>query len=143
MDAPSGTPRQSRALRKVFDDPGELVGSVAVEAGEVEEVLGASDDSTALRCAGDGDAVASSKLEQAFVAQHPQGAEHGVGVDAENGREVFAGRKAFSRLRLTLCDRATDLSSDLLVEVGAVGSIDIDIQYGASNSSVTVSGVQA
>jgi hypothetical protein len=42
-------------------------------------------------CGGDGDAAAAAELEQAFVSEESEGAQHGVGVDAENGGEVFRG----------------------------------------------------
>ena len=58
-------------------------------AGEVDEFLGSLDDGAAFGGAGDGDAAAAAELEQAFVAEQAQGAEDGVGVDAEDGGEVF------------------------------------------------------
>ena len=67
---------------------------------------------TTLGRPGDCDPASASELEQPFVAQRPQCAEHRVRVHAENGREVFRRREALARLGLAVCDRAADLSSD-------------------------------
>ena len=56
----------------------------------------------------------------------------------EDGGEVFGGWEAFSGFGFAVCDRAADLAGDLLVEVGGVGLVDLDIQHGASHSSVIV-----
>jgi hypothetical protein len=50
-----------------FDDS-ELVGAVAVLAGEADEFLGAGDDGTVLGAAGDSDAAAAAELEWSLVA---------------------------------------------------------------------------
>ena len=82
-------------LAEVLDDLDELVGSVAVAAGEVDELFGACDDGALFGGAGDGDAAAAAELEQSFVAEHAKGAEDGVGVDLEDGGEVFGwGRRS-------------------------------------------------
>ena len=86
--------------------------------------------------AGDGDAATAAELEQSFVAQHAKGAEDGVGVDLEDGGEVFGWREPFSGFGFAVCDSAADLAGDLLVEVGGVGFVDLDIQQDASHSSV-------
>jgi hypothetical protein len=46
-----------------------------------------------------------------------EGAEDGVGVDAEDRGEVFGGREAFARFRFAVGDGAADFAGDLLVEV--------------------------
>jgi hypothetical protein len=79
---------QSAALP---DDLDEFVGFVALGAGVVDEFSGAFDDCALFWGAGDGDAVAAAEFEQAFVAEFAEGAEDGVGVDAEHGGEVFGG----------------------------------------------------
>jgi hypothetical protein len=76
-----------------------------------------------------------AELEQAFLSQLPQRAEHGVRVDPEHGREVLCRRESLTRLRLALGDRSTDLRRDLLVEVGRFGSIDLDRNHDASDNS--------
>src|SRR5262249_14870554 len=66
-----------------LDDPDELLGAVAVPAGEAHEVLRARHDGAALGAAGDGDAAAAAKLEQPLVAQQAKRAQDGVRVDFE------------------------------------------------------------
>ena len=91
---------------------------------------------------GDGDATSASELEQALVAEEPQRAEHGVGVDVEDGGEILRGREALSRLGFSVGDRPANLAGDLFVQVGGVGAVDLDIQHGASNTIAIVSDVQ-
>ena len=112
---------------EVLDDLDELVWSVALEAGEVDEFFGACDDCALFWGAGDGDAATAAELEESFVAEHAEGSEDGVGVDLEDGGEVFGGGEAFSGFGFAVCDRAADLAGDLLVEVGGVGFVDLDI----------------
>lgn len=73
---------------EAFDDPDELVGAVAVLAGEANQFFRLHDDGAALRAAGDGDASSAAELEQSFVAQEPQGAQDGVGAYLEHGGEI-------------------------------------------------------
>src|SRR5262249_17228122 len=72
-----GAPRNTaalapRALAEVFDDLDELVRPVALETGEVDQLLGAADDGASFGCAGDGDAAAAAELEQALVAKQAE-----------------------------------------------------------------------
>jgi len=69
--------------------------------------------------------------------------QHGVRVDAENGREVLGGRKALSRFCLALGDRSPDFTRDLLVEIGRILPVHLDIEHSASHSSATVTSVRA
>ena len=102
---------------ELLDDLDEFVGFVALAAGEVEELSGLFDDGAVFGGAGDGDAAAAAELEQAFVAELAEGAEDGVGVDAEDGGEVFGGREAFAGFGFAVCDRAADFAGDLFVEL--------------------------
>ena len=74
-----------------MDDPDEFVGFVPLCAGVVAEFFGSFDDGSAFGGAGDGDAASAAEFEQAFVAEGAEGAQDGVGVDAEDGGEVFGG----------------------------------------------------
>ena len=76
------------------------------------------DDGALFGGAGDGDAAAAAEFEQAFVAELAEGAEDGVGVDVEDGGEVFGGWESFAGFGFAVGDRAADLAGDLLVEVG-------------------------
>src|SRR5262249_42699491 len=124
-------------------DLDELVRPVALETGEVDQLLGAADDGASFGCAGDGDAAAAAELEQALVAKQAERPEDGVRVDAEDGGEILGGRGARARLRLAFGDRASDLAGDLLVEVGRVCPVDLDTYHGTNHSSFTVSGASA
>ena len=115
-------------LPDVLDDGDELVDAVALEAGEVDELLRARHDGAPLGGAGDGDAATAPELEQALVAQQPERPQDGVGVDVEDGGEVFCRWEPFAWFGLAVGDRAADLGGDLLVEVGGVRFVDLDIQ---------------
>jgi hypothetical protein len=137
VDIPA--PRQlSACSRSRGLDLDELVWSVALEAGEVDEFFGACDDCASFWGAGDGDAATAAELEQSFVAQHAKGAEDSVGVDLEDGGEVFGWGEALSGVGLAVCDRAANLAGDLLVEVGGVGFVDLDISKVLVSSSLAV-----
>jgi hypothetical protein len=124
----------------VLDDLNQLVESVAVATGEVDEFLRFLNDGAAFRCRCDRDAASATELEQSLVTQHPEGAEDGVRVDAEDGGQVLSGWEALSRLRLSFGDRPADLGGDLLVEIRGVAPVYLDIHNGASNTSSTVPG---
>jgi hypothetical protein len=126
---------------EAFDDADQLVGAVALLASEADEVFGAGDDCAALGAAGDGDAAPAAELEQFLVAQQPQRAQDGVGVDLEHGGEVARGRQPFAWLRFAVGDRAADLGGDLLVQFGRLVAVDLDTDHGASNSSAIMGSV--
>jgi hypothetical protein len=54
---------------ELLDDLDEFVGFVALVAGVVEEFLRAVDEGALLGGAGDGDAAAAAKFDEAFVAE--------------------------------------------------------------------------
>ena len=85
-----------------------------MSAGVVEEVSRAFEDGAVLWCAADGDAAAAAEFEEAFVAEFAEGAQDGVGVDVENGGEVFCWRQSFAGFGFAVGDRAADLTGDLL-----------------------------
>jgi hypothetical protein len=120
---------------EVFDDLDEFVGAVSVLACEVEELSSALDDRAAFRCAGNRDAAAAAEFEQAFVAELAESAEDGVGVDAENGREVFGGWESFAALGFAVGDGAADLACDLFVQVEGVFVVELDISHSAMHYS--------
>jgi hypothetical protein len=120
----------------VLDDLDEFVGAVAVLAGVVDEFAGLLKDGAAFGGTGDGDAAAAAEFEESFVAEQPEGAQHGVGVDVEDGGEVFGGWQAFTGFGFTVGDGAADFGGDLFVEVGGVVFVDLDIQHGDSNTSI-------
>ena len=86
-------------------------------AGVVEEFCRLSDEGSVLGGAGDGDAAAAAKFEEAFVAELAECAQDGVGVDAEHGGEVFGGWESFAGFGFAVGDGAANLGGDLFVQV--------------------------
>jgi hypothetical protein len=123
----------------VLDDLDEFVGAVAVLAGVVDEVACFLEDGPPFGGTGDGDAAAAAEFEQSFVAEQSEGAEDGVGVDVEDGGEVFGRWEAFAGFGFAVGDGAADFGGDLLVEVGGVVFVDVDIQHGDSDTSIILS----
>src|SRR4026207_415256 len=76
---------------ELLDQVDDFVGVVALGASVVEKVFGVVDEGALFRGAGDRDAAAAAEFEQAFVAELAEGAEDGVGVDAEGGGGGFGG----------------------------------------------------
>jgi hypothetical protein len=128
---------------RVFDDLDELVHAEALATGEGDEFSGTLDDNTTFGRSSNRNATPASELEQPFVAQHPKRPQHGVRVDAEYCGEILRGRQTLTWLCLAFRDRATNLSGDLLVEIGGIALVYLDIEHGAIHSSAIVSGVQA
>jgi hypothetical protein len=120
---------------ELSDEVDEFVGFVALGAGVVEEVFGSFDQRALFGCAGDGDAAAAAEFEQAFVAELAEGAEDGVGVDAEDVREVFGGWESFAGFGFAVGDGAADLAGDLFVQVEGVVVIALDISHDARDHS--------
>jgi hypothetical protein len=120
---------------ELLDEFDEFVGLVALGAGVVEEVFGSFDQGALFRGAGDRDAAAAAEFEQAFVAELSQGAEDGVGVDAEDGGEVSSGWESFAGFGFSAGDGAADLACDLFVEVEGVVVVELDISHGAMHYS--------
>ena len=78
--------------------------------------------------AGDGNAAAATELEEPFVAEIAQCPKDGVPIDVQHRREVSCGREPLAGLRLPFGDRATDLSRNLLVQVGPTLPIQFDAE---------------
>jgi len=120
---------------ELLDEVDEFVGFVALGAGVVEEVFGFFEEGASFRGAGDGDAAAAAEFEQAFVAELSEGAEDGVGVDAEDGGKVFGGWESFAGFGFAVGDGAADPACDLFVQVEGVVVVELDISHGAMHYS--------
>jgi len=120
---------------ELSDEVDEFVGSVALSAGVVEELFGFFDQGALFGGAGDRDAAAAAEFEQAFVAELAKSPEDGVGVDAENGREVFGGWESFAALGFAVGDGAADLACHLFVQVEGVVVVELDISHSAIHYS--------
>ena len=121
---------------ELLDDLDEFVGFVAVHAGVVEEFFCLFDEGALFGGAGDGDAAAAAEFEEAFVAELAECAQDGVGVDAEDGREVFGGWEPFAGFGFAVGDGAADLGGDLFVQVEGVLAVELDLAHNASHCSV-------
>ena len=120
----------------MLDDLDELVGFVALAAGVAKELSRLFDDGALFGGAGDGDAAAAAELEQTFVAELAEGAEDGVGVDAEDGGEVLGGRESFAGFGFAVSDGAADLAGDLFVQLEGILAVDLDTQHSDIHTSV-------
>ena len=79
----------------------------------------------------------AAKLEQPLVTQLPEAPQDRVPVDLQDGGQVTGRRQALARLGLPLGDRAADLGSHLLVQVGRLRAVDVDTEHGAIDNSFT------
>ena len=120
----------------LLDHLDELVDGVSLCAGELDQLPHLLHDRSALGGPGDRDSATAPKLEQPFVLQQPQRAQHGIRVHTENGREVTRRRESLTGLRLSVCDRTTYLGGDLEIEeVGAILLVHLDTNQCTSNTS--------
>jgi hypothetical protein len=122
------------------DEADEFFRFVALGARVVDELFRAFDHGALRRRSGNSDAAAAAKFEQALVAQLAEGAEDGVGVDAEDGREVFRGWESFAALGFAVGDGAADLACDLFVQVEGVVVVALDIPHGDKHYSFILMG---
>jgi hypothetical protein len=114
----------------VFDHSDDLVAAVALGACVFDEFVDTAEHGSALWCAGDRDAAAASEFEQSFVTEGVERAQDGVGVDTEDGCEVFGERQPVAWAGFAVGDCAADLSRGLQVEGRRFRCVDLAIQYG-------------
>jgi hypothetical protein len=119
------------ALRQRFDESGEFLSSVAVVAGELDQLPSPRDDGADFRRTGHGDAASATKLQQALIAQHPKGSKDGVGVDVEDRRQVSGRWQSFAAPGLTVGDGASKFGGDLIMQRDRFFGGQLDTQHGA------------
>jgi hypothetical protein len=124
-----------RPLSDVLDDLYEFVHAIAVFTGERHKLPRSLDNRTTLGRSRNRDAAAAAELEQALVAELTEGAEDGVGVDAEDGGEVFGRWESFAGFGFAVGDGAADLACDLFVQLEGVVAVELDISYSANHYS--------
>jgi hypothetical protein len=78
----------SSALCERLDDPNQLVASIALAAGEIDEFPRLDDHRSPVCRPRDRHAAPPTEVEQAFVPQKAQGSKHGVRIHAEDCGEV-------------------------------------------------------
>lgn len=133
--------RRTRDLRprssEPLDDVDHVLPPVATPSGELEDLAHLLGDCARLRGTRDRNATTAAEFEQALFAQHPQGTEHRVLVNAGHGGEVLRGGKTVARPGLAGSDRSPDLRRDLFMQLKRFVSVDLDIYHGAmENSSI-------
>jgi hypothetical protein len=102
---------------------------------ELNEVSCLFDHCALLWGGGDGDAPPAPELDEAFLAKDAESAEHGVGVDAEDGGKVAGRWEPFTGLGFTLGDRAADLGGGLLEERHRASVVELATKHETSYSS--------
>jgi hypothetical protein len=115
-----------------MDDLRQLVLSDSSCPREAHELLCPRQHEAAIGRAAHGHATAALELQHSLVTQLVEGAQHRVGVDAEDSREVPRRREALTGLGFTVGNRPPDLASDLFVERGLVRTTYFELQYGLS-----------
>jgi hypothetical protein len=108
---------------------------VAIEPGELEELLRSLDHRTALGTARHRHPPPPPELEQTLVAEQPESAQHRVGIDLEDGGQVLGRRESFPRAGLPRRNGAAQFRCDLVMEGECLRAIDLDTQHDAMHSS--------
>lgn len=103
----------------------KLVAPVSMGPGKREEFLGLGDNRTLLKCSGNDDGPSSTHFEQALISKQPKRAQHGIGVDSEDRREVLGLGYPVSRTRFSVRDRPSNLGRHLIVEQCLVATIHL------------------
>ena len=80
----------------------------------------------------DADAPTASEVEDALIPEDMERANHGVLVDAKDGREVHCGRQSIPWCSLALRNRTPNLSCDLEVEGSWPIPVECDANHGTS-----------
>lgn len=70
------------------------------------------------------DGPPASHLEKSFVPEKVEGAQNGVGVDAEHRRQILGLRNLLTWQCLAFCDGPSNLRCDLLVQQHRLASVD-------------------
>lgn len=133
--------------RELGDDPHQVVASVAVRFPEFDKFTRTRNQDGSLGGARNCRRLASSSVKDAFIAELPDGPQHGVRVHAKYSSEIPCLRNFLSRCRLPLRDGATDGCCDLLVQEELAFAVDrrqskrvaarrIDIRHETNHSSV-------
>jgi hypothetical protein len=106
-----------------------------MEASELQKFPYLFNDGSVVGASGHRHASAPTKVEEPFIAQDAQGAQHRVRVHAEHRRQVLGGRQSFAGRRFTGGDGVADLRGHLIVKSDVFRAVDLDIEHGAMHSS--------
>ena len=123
----------------LLDELSEFFWPEPVLAGQRNQFAGFGDYLAAAGCdASDRNAATATELDEALVAQCPQRAEDGVGVDPEHCGQVLRRRQSLPRRCLAVRDRPADSSSDLFVQRNRAQVIDRKSTTSASYISIII-----
>jgi hypothetical protein len=111
-------------LRQLPYQRHEIVSAVAAGSGEGDQFLGFRDDRSSLGSPRHHNRASSAHLEKAFAPEHSKGAQHSVGVHAENRGEVLGLGDPIAWSGLAFGNGTPNLCRDLLVEKGLILTID-------------------
>src|SRR5665213_3682237 len=104
-------------LRNTLNKSDKFFAAITLVPRHLHELLSLGKDDALLSCATrDRDTPATTKFEDAFLAQHAKCPKHGVGVHFENRRQISSGWKLLTRCCLTVGDRTPDVAGHLVVQ---------------------------
>jgi hypothetical protein len=106
--------------------------------GKVHKLLGQGKNLATSLSTRNRDSATAAKVEQPLVSEDAERTQDRVLVDAKDCRQIARRGQAISGAGFPVGDRATDLCGDLFMEVDGLGTVDLDFQHGASNTSSIV-----
>jgi hypothetical protein len=121
-----------------FDHCYDVLPPIPLSAGKVDQLPDLRNDSTSLRCPGDGHATSSLEIEDALVAKGPERPENGIRVNAEHGGNVAGWRETLAGSDLTFGNVPPNLGGHLLMQWDGLVSGDLDIHDGDMQSITIV-----
>jgi hypothetical protein len=127
-------------LRKTLDDGDHVVTTESESASLRQQLLGLRPDDASLGLTRNRNATTAAKLENTLVSQDAKRPQHGVAVDAQDRCHVVGGRQTLAGTDIAVCDVATDLRSDLVMQGHAVVAVKLDVTHGDNHSVTIVSG---
>lgn len=122
-------------LAQPLDCPYDLGGLVAARAREPNEVSRARREFGLARGGRYDDAAPAAEIDEALVAERTERREHGVSIDAENGRQIGGRRQALALACFAVDDRAAQRSGGLVGDALRGARVTVDRPHGASDTS--------
>src|SRR5665213_2458468 len=125
------------SLRQSLDHVDDLVTLIPASSGKIDKLTRFAEDGTLLRASCNCHTATPPELQDSFVAEDPQCPEHDIGMDPKNSGHVLRGREALADGYITVCDVATNLSGDLIMEGKTRISPLLDTSHG-DRQSITI-----
>jgi len=108
---------------QIFQHGDELVALVTMLTGEFDKFLHLGHHHSSFRTPDDSNRSTPTHFNEALVAQHPQGAQHGVRIHTKFGGEIPCLWNTFARTGFAFGDRPSYLGGHLLVQQGGIAAI--------------------